>query len=72
MRLLRYPDLKAKGVVNSRMTLKRLIDKQNFPPGFLITPNSRAWLEAAVDEWILSRPVSKKTEAASVQSGESA
>ena len=31
MKLIRYPDLVAKGVVNSRMTLKRLIDMQGFP-----------------------------------------
>ena len=31
MKLIRYNDLVAKGVVNSRMTLKRLIDTQGFP-----------------------------------------
>ena len=35
MKLIRYPGLVAKGVVNSRMTLKRLIDMQGFPPGVL-------------------------------------
>jgi predicted DNA-binding transcriptional regulator AlpA len=60
MRLIRYHDLVAKGVVNSRMTLKRLIDLQDFPPGRLVTPNARAWDEADVDEWISSRPVARK------------
>ena len=60
MKLIRYPDLVAKGIVNSRMTLKRLIDSQDFPPGVLITPNARAWDEAAVDAWIGSRPSSRK------------
>jgi predicted DNA-binding transcriptional regulator AlpA len=60
MKLIRYPDLVAKGVVNSRMTLKRLIDTQDFPPGVLITPNARAWDETAVDEWISSRPAARK------------
>ncbi len=45
MRLIRYPDLKQKGVVNSRMTLKRLIDDHGFPPGVLVTPNARAMTE---------------------------
>ncbi len=49
MKWVRYPDLVAKGVVNSRMTLKRIIDSQDFPPGVLITPNARAWDEAEVD-----------------------
>jgi predicted DNA-binding transcriptional regulator AlpA len=59
-RLIRYPDLVTKGVVNSRMTLWRLIRDQAFPEGVLITPNRRAWDEAAVDAWIASRPTSKK------------
>ena len=60
MRLLRYPDLVAQGIVNSRMTLKRLIDGQGFPAGRLITPNARAWDEAEVDEWIAGRPSARK------------
>jgi hypothetical protein len=45
MRLLRFPDLIARGLFNSRMTLKRAIDTQGFPPGALITPNARVWSE---------------------------
>jgi predicted DNA-binding transcriptional regulator AlpA len=60
MRLIRYTDLVAKGVVNSRMTLKRLIDNQDFPPGILVTPNSRAWDEGEVDAWIGARPAARK------------
>jgi predicted DNA-binding transcriptional regulator AlpA len=60
MRWIRYNDLVAKGVVNSRMTLKRLIDSQDFPPGVLITPNARAWDEASVDAWIAGRPSAPK------------
>jgi predicted DNA-binding transcriptional regulator AlpA len=60
MRLIRYHDIVAKGIVNSRMTLKRLIDHQSFPPGILITPNARAWDEADVDAWIASRPAARK------------
>ncbi|MEJ0094841.1 MAG: AlpA family phage regulatory protein [Methylocella sp.] len=65
MKLIRYTDLVAKGVVNSRMTLKRMIDLQGFPPGRLVTPNSRAWTEAEVDQWIEGRPTARKTDARS-------
>ncbi|MEJ0096220.1 MAG: AlpA family phage regulatory protein [Methylocella sp.] len=65
MKLIRYTDLVAKGVVNSRMTLKRMIDLQGFPPGRLVTPNSRAWTEEEVDQWIESRPTARKTDARS-------
>jgi predicted DNA-binding transcriptional regulator AlpA len=64
MKLIRYHDLVAKGVVNSRMTLKRLIDDQGFPPGVLITPNARAWDESEVDNWIANRPTARKAAAA--------
>jgi predicted DNA-binding transcriptional regulator AlpA len=60
MKLIRYNDLVEKGVVNSRMTLKRLIDTQDFPPGVLITPNARAWEENLVDAWIANRPAARK------------
>ena len=60
MKLIRYNDLVEKGVVNSRMTLKRLIDTQDFPPGVLITPNARAWDEDLVDAWIAARPAARK------------
>ncbi len=63
MKLIRYNDLVAKGVVNSRMSLKRLIDTQGFPPGVLITPNARAWNEDDVDAWIASRPAARKSSA---------
>jgi predicted DNA-binding transcriptional regulator AlpA len=62
MKLIRYTDLVAKGVVNSRMTLKRLIDLQGFPPGRLVTPNSRAWTEDAGDQWVDGRPTARKTD----------
>jgi predicted DNA-binding transcriptional regulator AlpA len=60
MKLIRYPDLVATGIVHSRMTLKRLIDNQGFPPGVLITPNARAWDEGEVMAWVASRPVARK------------
>jgi predicted DNA-binding transcriptional regulator AlpA len=61
MILLRYRDLVARGLFNSRMTMWRAIELQGFPPGRLVTPNSRAWTEDEVDQWIASRPSGKKT-----------
>ena len=71
MKLIRYTDLVAKRIVNSRMTLKRLIDNQGFPAGVLVTPNSRAWNEEEVDVWIAGRPSARKpsTRKASSNSG---
>jgi predicted DNA-binding transcriptional regulator AlpA len=63
MKLIRYTDLVAKGIVNSRMTLKRLIDNQGFPPGILVTPNSRAWIEEDVDARVINRPTARKPSA---------
>jgi predicted DNA-binding transcriptional regulator AlpA len=60
VKLIRYNDLVARGVVASRMTLWRLIREYNFPEGKLITPNARAWDEAEVDAWIASRPTARK------------
>jgi predicted DNA-binding transcriptional regulator AlpA len=60
MKLIRYQDLVERGIVSSRMTLKRLIDNQGFPAGCLITPNARAWEEAEVDAWIKNRPTVRK------------
>lgn len=60
MKWLRYPDLVGMGIVNSRMTLKRLIEKQGFPTGRLITPNARCWDGAEVDAWISGRPTERK------------
>ena len=60
MKLLRFPDLIARGLFNSRMTLKRAIDTQGFPPGVLITPNARVWSEDEVNAWVASRPAARK------------
>jgi predicted DNA-binding transcriptional regulator AlpA len=56
-RLLRYRDLKARGIVHNRMTLRRRIRKDGFPAGRMTGPNERTWTEQEVDAWIGSRPV---------------
>ena len=60
-RILRMRDLKARGIVHSWPALKRKVARDAFPPGFMIGPNSRAWLESEVDAWIASRPTGGPT-----------
>jgi len=55
--LLRFRDLKAHGIVNSWPMLKRRIERDGFPPGRMIGPNTRTWTEDEVDRWYEARPV---------------
>ena len=56
MRLLRFRDLIEMGVVKNRMTLARYIKNQGFPRGFYLTPQTRAWREDDVLDWVENRP----------------
>ncbi len=56
-KLLRFRDLKERGIVGNWPTLKARIQRDNFPPGRMVGPNSRAWLESEIEAWIKSRPV---------------
>jgi predicted DNA-binding transcriptional regulator AlpA len=58
-KLLRYTDLKAASVVNSRVDLGRKIKFHGFPPGRLLSPNTRAWTEPEIVAWVDSRPVER-------------
>ena len=51
-KLLRFNDLKDRGVVNNRPTLYRWIKDRNFPKGIKIGENIRVWPEDEVDAWI--------------------
>jgi hypothetical protein len=57
---VRYEDLVAAGIVGNRVTLARLIDKDGFPPGFMLGRNTRAWVLDDVERWIASRPTARK------------
>jgi len=57
--LLRFADLKARGIVNNRMTLRRWIEREGFPPGRLLGPNSRCWIDQEIAEWIAARPTER-------------
>lgn len=54
--LLRFNDLKARGIVRNHPTLSRWIKEEGFPPGRLLGPNTRAWRESEVEAWLDSRP----------------
>jgi len=53
--LLRFDDLVARGILSNRVTLARWIEKQGFPAGFKLGPNSRAWTQESVDKWLSDR-----------------
>ena len=55
--LLRFADLKARGIVRNRTTLSRWIKKLEFPPGTLLGVHSRVWTEAEIERWIQKRGV---------------
>jgi hypothetical protein len=58
---LRFRDLKARGIVNNRVTLKDWIQKHGFPPGQLTGPNTRTWdEESEINPWLASRPTAPK------------
>lgn len=54
--LLRFRDLKSRKIVSNHVTLKRWIDKEGFPPGRMLGPNTRVWYEVEVEAWLASRP----------------
>jgi predicted DNA-binding transcriptional regulator AlpA len=62
-KFLRFADLKAAGIVSSRIGLSRLIKHQGFPPGRLLGPNTRVWTETEVQRWQDSRPVQREPDA---------
>jgi predicted DNA-binding transcriptional regulator AlpA len=55
-RLLRFRDLKERGIIPNWPTLRVRIARDGFPPGRMLGPNSRAWTEAEIDVWLRSRP----------------
>jgi predicted DNA-binding transcriptional regulator AlpA len=54
-RLIRFRDLKARGIVMNWPTLKRLIDREGFPPGLRLSVQTRAWREDEVERWLETR-----------------
>jgi predicted DNA-binding transcriptional regulator AlpA len=59
-RFLRFADLRERGIIRTRPTLKNRIKRHGFPRGRLIGPNMRAWTEEEVADWLASRPTGPK------------
>jgi predicted DNA-binding transcriptional regulator AlpA len=55
-RLLRFHELKARGIVSNRVTLREWIENEGFPVGMQLGPRTRAWTEEEVEEWLADRP----------------
>lgn len=62
MKFLRFADLVALGIVRNRVTLGRWIRDQGFPEGVMLGPNSRAWSETSVLDWIEKRRSAQRNE----------
>jgi predicted DNA-binding transcriptional regulator AlpA len=53
--LIEFSDLKQRGIVRSWAQLANLIKRENFPPGFYLSANTRVWEEASIDSRLESR-----------------
>jgi hypothetical protein len=51
--LLRFKDLKRVGI-NNWVTLRRRVEKDGFPPGRLLGPQTRMWTLQEVTDWFNS------------------
>jgi hypothetical protein len=54
--LYRFNDLKQRRIVESRAQLKKMVERDGFPPGFILTPQIRAWRADEIEQWLASRP----------------
>jgi hypothetical protein len=57
---LRFRDLKARGIVSNWVTLSNWIEREGFPPGKLVGPNTRLWNEPDILAWLNTRPTKTK------------
>jgi predicted DNA-binding transcriptional regulator AlpA len=60
VKFLRFKELKERGIVGNWPTLLAWVEHEGFPPGRWLGPNSRAWSEEEVAEWLASRPVERR------------
>jgi predicted DNA-binding transcriptional regulator AlpA len=54
-KLLRFSDLKERRIAENWTRVRRLQEEHNFPRGFLLSPQTRVWDEAEVEEWLDGR-----------------
>ena len=57
MKWIRFAELKARGIVDSWPMIARRVERDGFPPGRTLGPNTRAWSESEIEQWLNSRPV---------------
>lgn len=60
--LIRFADLKQRGIVHNWPTLRLWIDREGFPPGRRLGPNTRVWTETEIEDWIAKRPLADSRE----------
>lgn len=62
--LLRFADLVARGIVRNREQLRNLVSNQDFPAGWMLSPNARVWDLPDVEAWLQARREASATRAA--------
>jgi hypothetical protein len=60
--MLRFRDLKARRIVENWVTLANWIEHEGFPPGRLLGPNTRAWTDDEIAQWIAERPAARTSD----------
>src|ERR1700722_12042096 len=57
IKLLRFRDLKERGIVSSWAQLRNLTERSEFPRGRMISSNCRCWTEVEIGAWFETRPI---------------
>src|SRR5262249_35550241 len=57
--LIRFIDIKERGIADSWNQLGHLIESHDFPCGFYLGSNTRVWNESDVDDWLRNRPTDR-------------
>ena len=57
---LRFKDLKRMKLVSCYPTLQRWQEREGFPVGIMLGPNTRAWRRSWIESWLASRPTENK------------
>ena len=56
-RLVRFSDLKQRGIVGNWPMLRRMVERDGFPPGVRLGAQMRAWPEEEIEAWLESRRI---------------
>jgi predicted DNA-binding transcriptional regulator AlpA len=58
-RLIRFKDLKERGIVPNHQTMSTWVKKNKFPPGRWLGNNSHVWTESEIQAWLETRPTKR-------------